>query len=362
MLFSQPIGPEYIERAERIGRTHARIGLEPHLYFGGYAFILGELIQRQTCAGWLGWLPGVRRRARTNATLVRAALFDMNVAISMVLDATLEEVALVALHLEGTARELTGSSHDLALRTEQQANDLNRTVEAMLRSEAEGQAAGATSQNMTAEFDQTRTQAQRCEDVVGEAVAAMTEIEASSRRIGHITEVIDGIAFQTNLLALNAGVEAARAGDAGKGFAVVASEVRALAQRSADAARDIKALIDASTAQVGTGAALVSQTGEAARAIVALMDTVLAMINQVTSHRAMQERALDEVSQAVGRIEGTTLQNAAMAEQATALSRTLADKTTALARLVMRFRKTATTPDAPAQAGPGEIDSQRLAA
>lgn len=361
-LFSQPIGPEYLERAQRIGGVHARIGLEPSLYFGGYAFILGELIERQSRGGLFGWLPFARRRARANAALVRAALFDMNIAITTVLNSTLDEVAAVTMHLDGPAHQLTGSSRDLAERTEQQASDLTRTVEAMQESEKQGAAARETSLAMNAEFGVTRTEAQGCVRIVGETVAAMSKIEESSKQISHITDLIDGIAFQTNLLALNAGVEAARAGEAGKGFAVVASEVRALAQRSADAARDIKGLIDASTTQVSTGAALVAQTGAAARAIVAKMDSVLAMINSITAHRDSQGKALDEVSRAVARIEGTTLQNAAMAQEVTAVATTLADKTGTLARLVGKFKKTGQADYQPQVPAPPAVSGERLAA
>lgn len=338
-LFEQELDADYMVHARRVGEVHARIGLEPSLYFGAYAFVLGELLEPRGLARWLGWLPFVGRRARINAALVRAALFDMNIAISTVLDGTLQEVGDAAMKMEGSARELADASRDLAHRTEGQAHDVSMTVQSLQQSAADGAAAATTSRSMTEEFNQTREEAQRCESIATKAGSAMEQIEESSTRIGHITELIDGIAFQTSLLALNAGVEAARAGDAGKGFAVVASEVRALAQRSADAARDIKTLIADSSQQVHNGAELVSQTGEAATRIIAKMDRVLGMINTITGHREAQGQALDQINTAMANIETTTLQNTAMSEQSMAVAASLAEQTSALNHLVARFHK-----------------------
>lgn len=337
-LFSGRIDEEYVARAKRVGQVHARIGLEPSLYFGGYAFILGELIERQTM-GWWGWLPWVRRRARANSALVRAALFDMNVAITTVLDCTLGEVTDVARQVEGGAREFAASSRDLAMRTEQQANDLTQAVESMTRVTQTIAQTSSTTQMMLEMFEQARSEAEHGDEVVTEAIAAMQQIEGSSAQISQITDLIDGIAFQTNLLALNAGVEAARAGDAGKGFAVVASEVRALAQRSADAARNIKDLIQASSGQVKSGASLVTQTGDSLRGIVEQLGGVLQLMQSVSAASEVQKGSVGEISGAVSRIETMTQQNAAMAEQANALSVNLASDISALARLVSRFHK-----------------------
>jgi methyl-accepting chemotaxis protein len=165
----------------------------------------------------------------------------------------------------------------------------------------------------------------------------MNNIDRSSGQIAEIIGVIDEIAFQTNLLALNAGVEAARAGDAGRGFAVVASEVRALAQRSAGAAKEIKALISTSTAQVKDGVGLVAQTGDTFEQIVAQVTGINGVVADIACGAQQQVEALQEVNVAVSEIDRATQQNAAMAEEATAASLSLAQKTTELESLLGTF-------------------------
>jgi methyl-accepting chemotaxis protein len=174
--------------------------------------------------------------------------------------------------------------------------------------------------------------------VVGKAVATMGAIEQSAREITQIIDVIDGIAFQTNLLALNAGVEAARAEDAGKGFAVVASEVRALAQRSAEAARDIKVLIDKSTAHVGEGVSLVGETGTLLAEIVMQIGAVTTQVSDIAETAAAQASNLEQVNIAVGTIDHMPQQNAAMVEQATAATHSLSKEAQCLGELVAQFR------------------------
>ena len=156
--------------------------------------------------------------------------------------------------------------------------------------------------------------------MVRQTVGAMDGIETSSKQIANIIGVIDEIAFQTNLLALNAGVEAARAGDAGRGFAVVATEVRALAQRSADAAKEIKALISASTQQVDVGVKLVSETGQALGRIVTQVSQLNGLVAELAASAKEQSTGLGEVNAAVNQMDQVTQQNAAMVEQATAAS------------------------------------------
>jgi methyl-accepting chemotaxis protein len=174
--------------------------------------------------------------------------------------------------------------------------------------------------------------------IVREAVGAMSDIERSAQEIAQIINVIDGIAFQTNLLALNAGVEAARAGDAGKGFAVVANEVRALAQRSADAAKDIKGLIGASSKQVEAGVALVGRTGEALERIVAKVAEIAQQAQQISTSAEAQAASMSQVNTAVADMDKMTQQNAAMVEESTAAAKSLAAQADELTSLVSRFR------------------------
>ena len=169
-------------------------------------------------------------------------------------------------------------------------------------------------------------------------MAAKGGIEESSRQIGQIIGVIDEIAFQTNLLALNAGVEAARAGDAGRGFAVVASEVRALAQRSAEAAKEIKALILASDKQVKNGVELVGETGEALARIVKQVTDINDVVTTIAASAKEQATGLMAVNKAVNQMDQVTQQNAAMVEQSTAAAHSLAQETDTLTQLVGRFR------------------------
>ena len=173
--------------------------------------------------------------------------------------------------------------------------------------------------------------------VASRAIDAMGEIERSSNEIGNIIGVIDEIAFQTNLLALNAGVEAARAGDAGRGFAVVASEVRALAQRSAAAAKEIKTLISASGRQVGEGVQLVGDTGEALQRIGGQIERVTAIAGEIVASSQEQSSGLQQVNIAVAQMDQVTQQNAAMVEQSTAASHSLAQDARELDRMMGEF-------------------------
>ncbi|WP_198174286.1 methyl-accepting chemotaxis protein [Mesorhizobium xinjiangense] len=234
--------------------------------------------------------------------------------------------------------EISQAADDLSRRTEQQAASLEETAAALdqITSTVKKTATGAREAEQVA--GAARGGAEKSGAVVREAVDAMAKIEKSSEEIGQIIGVIDEIAFQTNLLALNAGVEAARAGEAGKGFAVVAQEVRALAQRSAEAAKEIKALISTSTEQVNQGVGLVGQTGEVLDQIVTQVTEMSDLVTAIASSAQDQSTALGEVNVAVNQMDQVTQQNAAMVEQSTAASHSLAREAEQLATLIARFR------------------------
>ena len=262
---------------------------------------------------------------------------DFNVAMEAVAS-TLGTVTSVASGINNGASDIRQASDDLSRRTEQQAAALEQTAAAMdeITSTVRQTAEGAARAN--ALVSQAQDEAQQSGNVLQRAVSAMEGIERTSGEISEIITVIDGIAFQTNLLALNAGVEAARAGDAGKGFAVVASEVRALAQRSADAAKDVKARITASAAQVEAGGKLVSATGEALHGIIGRVGEISTIVSDIAASAERQAVGLKEVNTAISEMDGVTQQNAAMVEEATAATRTLALEAEDLFREVARFK------------------------
>jgi methyl-accepting chemotaxis protein len=233
--------------------------------------------------------------------------------------------------------EISNASSDLAARSEQQAASLAETAAALAEITASVKEAAEGARRGREAVATIQDGATRSGEVVTQAIAAMDEIDASAREIGQIIGVIDEIAFQTNLLALNAGIEAARAGDAGRGFAVVASEVRALAQRSAAAAKEIKVLITASDAQVRTGVVLVGKAGSALREISTQVGGISAIVANLAAAAQEQSTTLGQVSSAVNRMDEATQQNAAMVKGSAAAARTLAGETENLAALVARF-------------------------
>jgi len=234
--------------------------------------------------------------------------------------------------------EISQASDDLSRRTEQQAASLEETAAALDEITATVNKTADGARQASSVVQSARGDAEKSGHVVRDAVAAMNAIEQSSTQIGNIIGVIDEIAFQTNLLALNAGVEAARAGDAGRGFAVVASEVRALAQRSAEAAKEIKTLISASGQQVGAGVNLVGQTGEALQRIVSRVAEIDGLVSEISASAQEQATGLQQVNTAVNQMDQVTQQNAAMVEQSTAASHSLAQEADVLAASVSRFR------------------------
>jgi methyl-accepting chemotaxis protein len=237
-----------------------------------------------------------------------------------------------------SASDISGATGNLAKRTEQQAAALEETAAALDEITATVGTAAERAREARVMVAETKASAGRSGEIVRSAVNAMGRIEASSSRISQIIGVIDEIAFQTNLLALNAGVEAARAGEAGRGFAVVAQEVRELAQRSAKAAKEIKALISASVHEVETGVALVRSTGDALVEIAVLVEKVNAHVDTIATTAHEQSGGLREINASVNHMDQMTQQNAAMVEETTAASQTLADQSHRLQHLLSTFR------------------------
>jgi methyl-accepting chemotaxis protein len=406
-IASGRLSGEYLGGVRRIGETHARIGLEPHWYIGGYAIILEHLIEAVVHAraprsfGRAKPAPEMSELARTLSALVKAVLLDIGSAVSVYLDAASEarlegeaetitlERTLVANSIgEGLAElarrnlthrmkqelpdiyrgiqanfngaigqidetliaasnsvravqagvsEISSAADDLSMRTERQAASLEQTA-AALNEITSAAAATATNVNQAQEaVANTRRSVEAGADVVRRTVEAMQMIAESSRKISHFIGVIDEIAFQTNLLALNAGVEAARAGDAGRGFAVVAAEVRALALRSAEAAKEIKALISNSAAQVGDGVKLVDATGSTLTQISGQVAGMNALMTEVAASAQSQAAGLREVNLAISDMDKVTQQNAAMAEQSSAACKSALGESENLSRLVDSF-------------------------
>ncbi len=417
---------DYVRATKAIGRVHARIGLEPRYYIGGYSLIVERLVGAILDDVWPKGMAGIKigvgspqdAKARI-AAVIKAALLDMDIVMTEYRDeserervrleaeqariaqdqqivveglttamshlsdgdltfrlnedfeATYEPVRrnfnAAVDRLQGTIAQVCASTHvihtrsgeigsaaeDLSRRTEQQASSLAQTAAALDEITATVVRTSEGAQAAAHAVRAARTDAERSGIVVTDAVAAMSRIETSARQITQIIGVIDEIAFQTNLLALNAGVEAARAGEAGRGFAVVASEVRALAQRSADAAKEIKSLISTSSDEVSTGVRLVGETGEALGGIAVKVAQVADLVAMIAASAQEQSSRLHDVNAAMNQMDVVTQKNAAMVEQSTGASRNLALETHELARLVAQFN---VGPQVSArwQAGPGQ--------
>ncbi|MDE2614836.1 MAG: HAMP domain-containing protein, partial [Burkholderiales bacterium] len=237
----------------------------------------------------------------------------------------------------GTAQIATGNA-DLSQRTEQQASNLQQTAASMEELGATVRHNASTAQQATEVVGQASSAARRGGEVVTQVVGTMEEITASSRKIADIIGVIDSIAFQTNILALNAAVEAARAGEQGRGFAVVASEVRSLAQRSAGAAREIKALITASGERVQAGSRLVAEAGVAMNDIVAQVTRANSLIGEISDASQQQATGISQVGGAVSQLDSVTQQNAALVEESAAAADSLSQQAARLVQAVGVFR------------------------
>ena len=261
---------------------------------------------------------------------------DFNAAAER-LQETLKGVLGTTHQIANGAGEISTAADDLSRRTEQQAASLEETSAALEEITATVKKTAANTKEVNAFMASAKEAAEEGGRVVETATQAMDAIAQSSRKITDIIGVIDEIAFQTNLLALNAGVEAARAGEAGKGFAVVASEVRALAQRSSEAAKQIKALISASGEQVTDGVRHVAATGQALDHIVQQVRQINTVVQEMALAAQQEATGIEEVNSAVGTMDQVTQQNAAMVEQSTAASRSLAGETQQLQQLVSFF-------------------------
>ncbi len=259
-------------------------------------------------------------------------------ASAATLESAFDAVANGANNIYSGTNEIAQASDDLSRRTENQAATLEETAASVAEITNNIAQAAAGADRAREVVSSSKQAAESGGEVVQRAVQAMEGIEKSSDEIGDIIGVIDEIAFQTNLLALNAGVEAARAGDAGRGFAVVASEVRALAQRSAKAAREIKELISSSTQQVDQGVKLVRETGDSLRHIVEGVTEINTLVDEIAASAQDQSTSLQQVNTAVNQLDQVTQENAAMVEEATAATRTLATQTQDLQAQVARFQ------------------------
>ena len=262
---------------------------------------------------------------------------NFNTALDRLSEAIVEVISVTA-GIRNDAAELNAAAEDLSRRTEGQAATLEETAAALDELTASVRSAAESAASADQSARAAHREAEESGRVVTDAVEAMGQIETSSKQISRIIGVIDEIAFQTNLLALNAGVEAARAGEAGRGFAVVASEVRALAQRSSEAAREIKALISASSRQVENGVTLVGQAGGTLRAIVAGVTNIAERVAALAQSSREQATGITEINSGVTMLDQVTQQNAAMVEESTAASNSLHRAAESLASLMQRFR------------------------
>jgi methyl-accepting chemotaxis protein len=288
---------------------------------------------------------------------------DFNTAASA-LSAALSVVNSSATGIANGAHDIHQAADDLSRRTEQQAASLEQAAAAMQEITTTVQETAISASRANDAVNQARQDADQSGEIVTRAVEAMNGIERSSLEISEIIAVIDGIAFQTNLLALNAGVEAARAGDAGKGFAVVASEVRALAQRSADAAKDVKAKITASSQQVDVGVKLVAEAGASLNRISGRIGNISQLVSGIASAADQQATGLQQVNLAVAEMDGVTQQNAAMVEETMAATASLTEQTDRMSAEAGRFRlggeAVVPFPTAiPARGGSGSVRTSR---
>ncbi len=273
-------------------------------------------------------------RGKDEVARLLQAMQDMGRQLGDTLTRVRDSVDSVAM----ASHQIAMGNQDLNQRTEQAASRLQHTASSMEQLSATVSNNAQSSASAQQMANQAAEQARRGGEVVSQVVQTMEAIHGSARKITDIITVIDGIAFQTNILALNAAVEAARAGEQGRGFAVVAGEVRTLAQRSAQAAREIKDLIQASTEHVESGAALVHDAGQTMASTVEAVDRVAGLTNDIARATQEQSQGVSSVHGSVSELDGMTQQNASLVEESAAAASSLKDQAESLARVVGRFR------------------------
>ncbi|NKM58985.1 globin-coupled sensor protein [Rhizobium anhuiense] len=383
---------DYVAKVRTIGTVHARIGLEPRWYIGGYAILVDHLI-KSAVEEMFPEAEIAKQKAQAEAIASEQKLVsdcfgkamsaivakdvsyritddlpaayhqlrdDFNHALDQ-LTSTISEIDSAASQIHAGSQEIRSAADALAKRTEQQAASIEETAAALEEITTTVKDSSRRAEEAGQLVSKARAGAEKSGQIVQRAVTAMGAIDSSSREISSIIGVIDEIAFQTNLLALNAGVEAARAGEAGKGFAVVAQEVRELAQRSAKAAKEIKELINTSGEQVKTGVSLVGETGEALAVIVDEVKEIDHHIGSIVEAAREQATALAEINMAVNAMDQGTQQNAAMVEESTAASHALVREIGRIAEMLSQFhigkRSASAAPPRPAPAKPTDAGS-----
>ncbi len=271
---------------------------------------------------------------RDELSWLRAELNSMRKRLSE----TVGEVRMSVDSVASASEQIALGNNDLSTRTENQAAALQQTASTMDELASTVRSHAQSAQDARREMDGARDVAAKGGDLVGQVVQRMQDIHQSANRINEIIGVIDGIAFQTNILALNAAVEAARAGEQGRGFAVVAGEVRALAQRSATAAREIKTLIGDSTEKVDAGQRLVQQAGDNMQDLLDRVGRVSSLVSSMADAGSEQSRAIDQVHQAISQIDSVTQQNAALVEEVSAAAQSLKGQSGQLLEAVGVFK------------------------